>query len=73
VAHHAGAQGCAQLGCKARRTRVGGHEADDWCASRGWPMTVHGLESGPTGVEDEGARWVPAGREKKEIKREMDR
>jgi hypothetical protein len=36
-------------------------------------MTVHGLESGPTGVEDKGARWGPAGREKKEIKREMDR
>jgi hypothetical protein len=45
--------------------RVGDHEADAWRVSRGWPMMVHGLKSGPAGVEDEGDRWGPAGREKK--------
>jgi hypothetical protein len=56
---------CVQLRCKARRTRASDHEAEAWCASRGWPVTVHRLESGPPGVEDEGDRWDPAGREEK--------
>jgi hypothetical protein len=28
-------------------------------------VTVHRLESNPTGLEDEGDKWGPAGREKK--------
>jgi hypothetical protein len=28
-------------------------------------MTVHKLESSPTGLEDEGDRWGPADREKR--------
>jgi hypothetical protein len=65
VGRCAGARMCAQLGCKARRTRASDHEEEAWRARRGWPVTVHGLESGPAGVEDKVDRWGPAGREKR--------